>query len=818
MRNFGSIYLDPAELAPCRDGSDDETRVEHFKDRRWWPHFLAVAWLLLTALALLAPALVRGPYLGPYQLLSGTGLLHQNGVTVTGTGNNDLITQMIPWSAQTWTQVHEGHLPLWNPFSGFGMPLAFNWQSAPFGLPALVGYLFPMRFAFTIGVIVTLIVAGTGTYVFARVLGLGVIASMMAGTFFELSGPFLGWLGYPLGAVMSWTGWLLAASILIVRLGHRTRNIAFFAAVLAFAVYAGNPESLILLLLTVAVFLIPVLAVQARYAGLITVVRPVASLMLATIAGLALAAPLALPGYQLASVTASARLSGHGALPLTYLSAFLLPNNFRAFADPVLATVFTHVPSTIGFIAVPFALAAVARRWRTPVVLALVILVVLCVGLVFSSPLQWIPDHLPFISRVYWARDALMPMALGLSVLAGIGANMLVRGREARRTLLWMLAGFGGLGLWLLYSWFSGRGSSLPVLDAASDGVYLWPAIDVFTGLIVVGVLLTQYGAQPNATLLAHPDEQLELEDRADPPIYRSKRGPRVAAVAVLLGVQTVTFVVTGSSLWQSSSTFLPTNENVVELQRTVGVDLLGFGASGCSLGSPLLGSPVVALPLETNVAYSVHEAGVYDPIIPPTYFSAWKSATGRAGGIPALASFCPTVTTAAEARRFGIRYVLVGSGVAGPAGAVLVKTLGSGAAVEDLYRIPGAAEATITSVSSTGALPSPNALGTPVHVTNPNPSTWDVTTSANASSVLRLHLTDVPGWRATIDGKPLELERFSGVMLQARIPAGRHTIVLTYWPKTFTLGLILAAIATVALALAVIIEPLKRARSPVGD
>jgi len=39
--------------------------------------------------------------------------------------------------------VHLGFLPLWNPYSGPGLPLAFNWQSASFGVPSLIGYLMP---------------------------------------------------------------------------------------------------------------------------------------------------------------------------------------------------------------------------------------------------------------------------------------------------------------------------------------------------------------------------------------------------------------------------------------------------------------------------------------------------------------------------------------------------------------------------------------------------------------------------------------------------------------------------------------------------
>ena len=39
---------------------------------------------------------------------------------------------------------HHGHLPLWN-YEALGMPLAFNFGSGVFSLPALVSYLTPLR-------------------------------------------------------------------------------------------------------------------------------------------------------------------------------------------------------------------------------------------------------------------------------------------------------------------------------------------------------------------------------------------------------------------------------------------------------------------------------------------------------------------------------------------------------------------------------------------------------------------------------------------------------------------------------------------------
>ena len=178
---------------------------------------LGVLWVLGAGIAVLLPALIHGLYLGPYDILSTIGLTAQHSVVVHNPSMRDLTSLFIPFTEQAWTQVHQGHLPLWNPFSGLGMPLAFNWESAPFGLPALVGYLVPLRFAYSVGVLVTVAVAGTGAYVFGRVLKLGVLASAFIGTVFVLGGPVMSLVGWSSTSVSSWTGWLFAAGVVVVR-------------------------------------------------------------------------------------------------------------------------------------------------------------------------------------------------------------------------------------------------------------------------------------------------------------------------------------------------------------------------------------------------------------------------------------------------------------------------------------------------------------------------------------------------------------------------------------------------------------------------
>ena len=184
--------------------------------RGWW-HVAGVTWLVLAALAVLAPVLAHGSSFGSYDVLSQFGVLRQPGVVVHNLQAGDQSDQIIPWATLAWTQVHHGQLPLWNPYGALGMPLAFNWQTAAFSVPSLVGYLFPLRLAFTVQVIVTLVIAGTGVYALGRVLRLGSLASVFAGTVFELSGPMLGWLGWPHSAVLSWSGWLFAVHLLVVR-------------------------------------------------------------------------------------------------------------------------------------------------------------------------------------------------------------------------------------------------------------------------------------------------------------------------------------------------------------------------------------------------------------------------------------------------------------------------------------------------------------------------------------------------------------------------------------------------------------------------
>jgi hypothetical protein len=750
---------------------------------------LGVLWVLGAGVAVLLPALIHGVYLGPYDILSTIGLTAQHGVVVHNPSMRDLTSLFIPFTEQVWTQVHQGHLPLWNPFSGLGMPLAFNWESAPFGLPALIGYLVPLRFAYTVGVLVTVAVAGTGAYVFGRVLKLGVLASAFIGTVFVLGGPVMSLVGWSSTSVSSWTGWLFAAAVFVVRGKRSALSIAAFAVVLAMSIYAGHPETTLLLGAALALFVAVVLVQRApRLGNSGPILRPVIDLIIGGVAGAALSAPLLLPGMQLLGLSGRTSTGNYGSV--TVPDHAVLQLIFQGFDGlPVAGShwfgsvSYQWTANYVGVITLVLALVALGTRRKRPEVIGLAAVVAVMAVLALVPKVASALNGLPLIGNVILTR-ALVPLAFGLSVLAGIGLDALARDPASARVRRWAGWGFGGAAIVLLVIWLFGRGH-LPAEEARiRSSSFLWPAIGVLVGLMVVAWLTW--------TVRHHAGS------------FPARRA-RVAA-GVLLLCETAFLVAAGAPVWTSSSQVPVPTPAVASLQKAVGTSLVGLGTGSC-VASTFLGYPEPGILPEANILYQVDELAIYDPLVPSAYFSSWKRLTGTAGGSAYYYLFCPSVTTVADARRFGVGYVLEFHGQPGPVGSVFVRSVGD----EELYRIPGAASATLVSAPSGKPLPSEDAPGTPVTVHQPDPATWQLVTDASSPQVLRLRLTDVPGWHATIDGRPLSLQTYSGVMLQARVPPGRHRLVIRYWPASFTVGLVLAACSALGLVAAIVVEWVRR-------
>jgi len=771
------------ESSPQRIDGDAVGRARSFL-HRWVGDAGGIVVVVLVGVASVLPALLQGSTLGPFDQLSTVGLSVQHGVVIHNILSSDQIRQMIPWTALDWRDVHSGHLPLWNPYSVLGMPLAFNWQSAPFSPPLLIGYLFPLRLAYGVGVLVKLFIAGTGAYVFARVLRIGVLGSVLAGIVFELSGAFSVWAGYTLTGVAAWTGWVLAATALVLSGRHRWRFVVFLGVAVAMSVYGGDPEETALLLLGAGVFAVVLLALRARGRrddG--PIARPLVDLAGALVLGLALSAPLLLPGLQVAGHSVRTGPAG-GPMPLSTLVNVAFA---RFFGTPVVGTTYFGpanyyaTAAYVGVIALGLAAVGVYLRWRRPQVPALLAMAGVFAVFIYIPFAVSEANRVPGIQAILWWR-ALPVLALTPAVLAGLGLDALLAERAARRVLVPMAVAFGVLGLAVaaVGGYFLATAAHMPSLARSARGTsFVWPLVGVGAGLASVVVLASCRNPRQRARL-ARP-------------------------VAIVLVVVECAFLLTSAQpLWSSSSGYFSTTPAERALEQRVGTAVVGFGS--CPQG--VAGVSTLGMLVNTNDAYGVVEFSDYDGMTPRGYYTSWAAAT-KTPLVLTPGNFCPAVTSVALARRYGVSYILEPAGAPGPAGTRRVATVGG----EGLFFVPGAARATLAPLP--GTHPPSSGLGSAtVHMTGPG--TWTVDVDARTTARLDLRLTDEPGWRASLDGKTDALGSWDGVMLQVTVPAGHHVIVLSYLPRSFVLGVVLCLVALGVVTVGSVVA-LRRRRAATG-
>jgi len=198
---------------------------------------------------------------------------------------------------------------------------------------------------------------------------------------------------------------------------------------------------------------------------------------------------------------------------------------------------------------------------------------------------------------------------------------------------------------------------------------------------------------------------------------------------------------------------------------------------------------------------YGIHELGIYDPMMPSAYFSSWQNLVHHSAGFPNDSLYCPAITTIEQARLYGVGFVLEPAHSPGPAGSEFVRTIGD----ESLFRVPDSGSAVLVITHNGDVPPGPFAPGTVETVGHSDPAHWSIRTESQSPGSLRLRLVDVPGWHAEIDGHPVDIQKFDGLMMSVRVPAGSHEVQLSYWPSRFTEGIALAVLAVAIMIVALI-------------
>ena len=253
----------------------------------------------------------------------------------------DDLTQNFPLRVLAGHEIRSGHLPLYNPYIWSGAPLLAGWNAGaayPFTFLFAVA---PAVAAWTLNMILTWAIAGTGMFAFLRACRLGCGPAVLGALSFAFAGAMPAQVAhFGLVAGMSWVPLQLLCVLRLTGPRSMPSRLAWtgaLAGVSGLTVLAGEPRAIDDAGVIVAAYLVWRLARLGRRCG------PAA---LSATAGLALGACLGavqwLPGLAVIATSqrgaSSMALFNSGSLPHRWLLLMLVPDllgGSGSFGQPV---------------------------------------------------------------------------------------------------------------------------------------------------------------------------------------------------------------------------------------------------------------------------------------------------------------------------------------------------------------------------------------------------------------------------------------------------------------------------------------------------
>ena len=351
--------------------------------------------------------------------------------------------QVMIESNQYWT---EHSLPLWNPYSAYGTPLAAAMIPQPFYPLTFILSFHPTPWTYNFLVVGRLFVAGLLMFLFAR-LFVGFLPSLFAAITFMLAGYFVMYMDMPhLSVEVLLPGVFLSFELLLRK--NSWVAVSGTAGMILLCVTGGMPESLFLVISFGCVYFIFRLAVTPEFRG--RALARLAKFAAALALGFALSAFLLLPFlefmgvshdvHQVANLGGNARgleFYADGRATLTYL----LPLIFGPVGNSILmgSSGWNGMYGYWGVVPCVFALAALLC-WFFPVKISYVkplrsLTAFLALSLAammlkrFGDPIiNWI-GILPLADMINYPKYLEPLMVFCIAMLAGIGFALLVERR-----------------------------------------------------------------------------------------------------------------------------------------------------------------------------------------------------------------------------------------------------------------------------------------------------------------------------------------------------------------------------------------------------
>lgn len=157
--------------------------------------------------------------------------------------------QFVPWRTLAIDTIQNGHLPLWNPYSGMGAPLMANYQSGLLYPPNWLYVLTGPAWGQAILVALHLIWTGAGMALLMRRLGASLPARVLSALAFSLSGYLVSRAGFlSINAAAAWLPWIILYAERLIdsctsEEGRPNRALFWLVIVLAMQWLAGHAQT-----------------------------------------------------------------------------------------------------------------------------------------------------------------------------------------------------------------------------------------------------------------------------------------------------------------------------------------------------------------------------------------------------------------------------------------------------------------------------------------------------------------------------------------------------------------------------------------------
>ncbi|HEX7191391.1 MAG TPA: YfhO family protein [Thermoanaerobaculia bacterium] len=214
--------------------------------------------LFLLPLCVTGRALLTGNVYGPADLAFMAEPLKAEAAKyrIHGVHNgllSDLYAQIWPWQSAVRDAWSQHSWPLLNPFMLCGDILAAAAQPAAFDPFNLLALLLPLSQWMTFYASLTLLFAALFTFGYARTIGCGEPAALVAAAGYMCAANMLVFVGWPLSRAWAYLPLVLLGVRLVVR-ERRLRGAALLTIALTLLILSGHPESLLHVVLTGCVY------------------------------------------------------------------------------------------------------------------------------------------------------------------------------------------------------------------------------------------------------------------------------------------------------------------------------------------------------------------------------------------------------------------------------------------------------------------------------------------------------------------------------------------------------------------------------------